>query len=78
MGVVRVATREENQAIALAVGRKCRKRRMADSLEVLHTPTAGNAVQTRRCTGAVHQIYLVLNYFITEVHYLFRMLYLPT
>jgi hypothetical protein len=31
------------------------------------TPTAGNAVETRECNGAVHQIYLVLNYLITEV-----------
>jgi hypothetical protein len=36
IGVVKVI-REKYQATALAVGRKCRKHRMADSFEVLHS-----------------------------------------
>jgi len=37
IGVVKIVKRENNQAIALAVGMKCRKHRVANSVEVLHS-----------------------------------------
>jgi len=37
------------------------------TVEVLHSKPLGVPVETRWCIGAVHEIYLVLNYFIIEV-----------
>jgi hypothetical protein len=67
-GVMKVIKKERNQAIALAMGRKCRKNiGVADSFEVLHSNRWGVPVQMRWCIGTVHQIYLVTNYLIIEV-----------
>jgi phage gpG-like protein len=40
---------------------------VADSFKVLHSNRWGVPVETRWCVGAVHQIYLVLNYLIIQV-----------
>ena len=67
-GLMKVIKKERNQAIALAMGRKCSKNTgVADSFKVLHSNRYGVPVQTRWCIGTVHQMYLVLIYLIIEV-----------
>jgi hypothetical protein len=50
---------------------------VADSFEVPHSKRWGVPVETRWCVGAVHQIYLVLNYLIIQVTLFFRLFSLP-
>jgi len=67
IGVVKVIKRERNQAIVLAVGRKCRKTHEWQFIRGPVLQPLGVPVETRWCIGAVHQIYLVLNYLIIVV-----------
>ena len=64
---VKVIKRDKNQAIALAVGRKCRKHRSGRFIPGLGLQPLGVSVETRWSIGTVHQMYLVLNYLIIEV-----------
>ena len=67
IGVVKVIKRVINQAIALAMGRKSRKHMSGRLIRGPGLQTLVEPVETRWCIGAVHQIYLVLNYLISEV-----------
>ena len=67
IGIVKVIKRETNQAIALAVAKKCRKHRSGRFIRGPALQPLGVPVETRWFIGAVHHIYLVLNYLIIEV-----------
>jgi hypothetical protein len=68
LGVVEVIKRGGiNQAIVLAVGRKCRKRRSGRFIRGPALQPLGVPVEIRWCIGTVRQKYLVLNYLIIKV-----------
>jgi len=67
IGVWKVIKGEINQAIALAMGGKCRKHVSGGLIGGLGIQPLVEPVVTRWYIGSVHQIYLVLNYLVTEV-----------
>jgi hypothetical protein len=64
---VKVIKRERSQAIALALGRKCRKHSSGRFIQGPALQLLGVLVETRWCMGIIHQIYLVFNYLIIEM-----------
>jgi len=59
--------RDRNQAIVLALGRKCRKSRSGRFIRGPALQPLGLPTETRWCIGTVLQIYLVLKHVIIEV-----------
>jgi len=67
IGVVKVIKRERSQAIALGLGRKCRKHSSGRFIQGPALQPLGVPVEIRWCMGTIHQIYLVFNYLIIEM-----------
>jgi len=76
-GVVKVIKKGEKRGHCASRGKEMQKTQGWLIHSRSCTPTAGNAVETRRCIGTVNQIFFILNYLIIEVTLFFSVFNLP-